>query len=121
MSEKRFTLIDGIKKGTHSGIWDKQKQNNQRTGDELWIGEVVSMLNEGVMIADENEQLKEDCDNLINDNTELVVELNQDSKKLKEVVEENKELKQKIESLKMEIAELRESEKDNYNITDGLW
>ena len=35
--------------------------------------------------------------------------------------EENKELKQKIESLKMEIAELRESEKDNYNITDGLW
>ena len=35
--------------------------------------------------------------------------------------EENKELKQKIESLKMEITELRESEKDNYNITDGLW
>ena len=40
---------------------------------------------------------------------------------LNELHEENKELKQKIESLKMEIAELRESEKDNYNITDGLW
>ena len=34
---------------------------------------------------------------------------------------ENKELKKEIESLKMEIAELRESERDNYNITDGLW
>ncbi|MBO5180141.1 MAG: hypothetical protein J6B87_07355 [Clostridia bacterium] len=34
---------------------------------------------------------------------------------------ESKELKQEIETLKIEIAELRESEKDNYNITDGLW
>lgn len=34
---------------------------------------------------------------------------------------ENKELKKEIDALKMEIAELRESEKDNYNITDGLW
>lgn len=58
MTEKRFTIIDGVKKGTHSGIWDNQKQNNQRIGDELWLGEVVAMLNEGVMIAKENEQLK---------------------------------------------------------------
>ena len=64
MTEKRFTLINGINKGTHSGIWDKQKQNNQRIGDELWIGEVVSMLNEGVMVAEENEELKSFKDNI---------------------------------------------------------
>jgi tricorn protease-like protein len=58
MTEQRFILIDGVKKGTHSGIWDKQKQNNKRTGDELWIGEVVAMLNEGVAIVEENNQLK---------------------------------------------------------------
>lgn len=48
------------------------------------------------------------------DDVETVTEL------LNKFSEENKELKQTIESLKMEIAELRESEKDNYNITDGL-
>lgn len=41
--------------------------------------------------------------------------------KCNELEKQNKELKQKTESFKMEIAELRESEKDNYNITDGLW
>ena len=56
---KRFTLFPEVKKGTHSGIWDKQKQHNQGTGDELWLGEVVGMLNEGVIIAKENEQLKQ--------------------------------------------------------------
>lgn len=68
MTEKRFAIIDGIKKGTHSGIWDNQKQNNQRIGDELWLGEVVGMLNEGVMIAKENEQLKNKIDVLEDDN-----------------------------------------------------
>lgn len=58
MTKKRFILIDGVKKGTHSGIWDNQKQNNQRVGDELWVGEVVAMLNEGIAIVKENEQLK---------------------------------------------------------------
>lgn len=58
MTEKRFKIIDGIKKGTHSGIWDNQKQHNQGIGDELWLGEVVGMLNEGVILAEENEQLK---------------------------------------------------------------
>ena len=38
-----------------------------------------------------------------------------------EQIEKNNELKQKIEALKMEMAELRESEKDNYNISDRLW
>ena len=59
MTEKRFILIDGVKKGTHSGIWDNLKQNNQRVGDELWVGEVVAMLNEGIAIVEENEELKQ--------------------------------------------------------------
>ena len=58
MTEKRFILIDGVKKGTHSGIWDNLKQNNQRVGDELWVGEVVAMLNEGIAIVEENVKLK---------------------------------------------------------------
>ena len=85
MTEKRFTIIDGIKKGTHSGIWDNQKQNNQRIGDELWVGEVVAMLNEGVMIVEENEQLKNDCG--------ILVQSNQDYRK------ENEQLKQFINEL----------------------
>lgn len=75
MTEKRFTIIDGIKKGTHSGIWDNQKQNNQRIGDELWLGEVVAMLNEGVMIVKENEQLKAEVTHwqiLLNNYKEMV-------------------------------------------------
>lgn len=71
MTEKRFTIIDGVKKGTHSGIWDNQKQNNQRIGDELWLGEVLAMLNEGVMIAKENEQLKQSIKCLEADKMEL--------------------------------------------------
>lgn len=58
MSEKRFKLINGVKLGTHSGIWDNQKQHNMGIGDELWIGEVVAMLNEGVALAEENKELK---------------------------------------------------------------
>lgn len=58
MTEKRFIIMDNLPKGTHSNIWDKQKQHNQGIGDELWLGEVVAMLNEGVILAEENEQLK---------------------------------------------------------------
>ena len=58
MSEKRFTLIDGVKKGTYSGIWDNLKQNNQRVGDELWVGEVVAMLNEGIAIITDTGNFK---------------------------------------------------------------
>lgn len=58
MSEKRFKLINGVKKGTHSGIWDNRKQHNIGIGDELWIGEVVAMLNEGVALVEENKELK---------------------------------------------------------------
>lgn len=60
MTEKRFILLDGVKLGTRSGIFDNQKENNERIGDELWLGEVVGMLNEGVMIAKENEELKKE-------------------------------------------------------------
>ena len=85
MTEKRFTLIDGVKKGTHSGIWDNQKQNNQRIGDELWAGEVVAMLNEGVMIVKENEQLKHDAT--------ILIQANQDYRK------ENEQLKNLCKTL----------------------
>ena len=64
MTEKRFKLIDGIKKGTHSGIWDNQKQHNMGIGDELWLGEVVGMLNEGVILAEETTNLKEENEQL---------------------------------------------------------
>ena len=59
MTEERFALIDGIKPGTHSGIWDNQKQHNQGIGDELWLGEVVGMLNEESILAKKNQRLKE--------------------------------------------------------------
>lgn len=59
MIEKRFEVMDGTPLGTHTNIWDRQKQHNQGVGDELWLGEVIGMLNEGVMIAKENEQLKQ--------------------------------------------------------------
>ena len=62
MTAKRFIIMDNLPKGTHSSIWDNQKQHNQGIGDELWLGEVVAMLNEGVILADENEQLKEELD-----------------------------------------------------------
>ena len=68
MTKKRFILIDGVKKGTHSGIWDNLKQNNQRVGDELWVGEVVAMLNEGIAIVEENVKLK----SVIKEVTELL-------------------------------------------------
>ena len=58
MNEKRFKIIKGVKVGTHSGIWDNRKQHNMGIGDELWIGEVVAMLNEGVALAEENKELK---------------------------------------------------------------
>ena len=62
MTAKRFIIMDNLPKGTHSNIWDKQKQHNQGIGDELWLGEVVAMLNEGVILAEENEQLKKEVE-----------------------------------------------------------
>ena len=62
MTEQRFIIMDNLPKGTHSRIWDKQKQHNQGIGDELWLGEVVAMLNEGVILAEENEELKREIE-----------------------------------------------------------
>ena len=72
--------------------------------------EVVDLLNE---LAEENDVLKQQL------KTKHIV--NKQYEELQRLKEENKELKQNIEVFKMEIAELREAEKDNYNITDGLW
>ena len=55
IEQERFKLVSGIKLGTHSGIWDSRKQHNQGIGDELWLGEVVDLLNK---LHKENEQLK---------------------------------------------------------------
>lgn len=57
IEQERFKLVSGIKLGTHSGIWDSRKQHNQGIGDELWLGEVVDLLNQ---LHEENETLK-DC------------------------------------------------------------
>ena len=71
MTTKRFIIMDNLPKRTHSNIWDKQKQHNQGIGDELWLGEVVAMLNEGVILAEENEQLKQEIETLHEENQKL--------------------------------------------------
>ena len=72
MTAKRFIIMDNVPPGTHSNIWDKQKQHNQGIGDELWLGEVVAMLNEGVILAEENEHIKQTIKDMINtERTEL--------------------------------------------------
>lgn len=71
MNEKRFKLIKGVKVGTHSGIWDNRKQHNMGIGDELWVGEVVAMLNEGVAIVEENKELKKENEQLRKYNGQL--------------------------------------------------
>lgn len=55
----RFKLMDNIPRGTHSFIWDNQKK--QGIGDELWLGEILDLLN----------NLARECDSLRNENKEL--------------------------------------------------
>ena len=104
MTEQRFIIMDNLPKGTHSRIWDKQKQHNQGIGDELWLGEVVAMLNEGVMIAKENEQLKKELDKLKLVNEMLSMDF---SNSEHELWRENKQLKQEIETLHEENQKLK--------------
>ena len=52
---------------------------------------------------------------------EFLKQVEEQDKAFKKLKTENKELKKEIELLKMEIAELRESEKDNYNIERFSW
>lgn len=86
MTTKRFIIMDNLPKGTHSSIWDKQKQHNQGIGDELWLGEVVAMLNEGVLLAEENEQLK---------SSDTITDLETEIMKLKQ---ENEQLKKELKN-----------------------
>lgn len=104
MTEKRFILIDGVKKGTHSGIWDNLKQNNQRVGDELWVGEVVAMLNEGIAIIEENKQLKAHYNSLSYNNGLL-----------------HDECINKIDALKKENEQLKQRNTNQYNQLNELW
>lgn len=53
----RFKLMDNIPRGTHSFICDSQKKH----GDELWLGEILDLLN----------NLASECDSLRNENEEL--------------------------------------------------
>ena len=94
MIEKRFKVTNISENGNTGLFWLGK--------DNLSVYDVVRLLNE---LDSENQKLKQDCDNLINDNTELVVELNQDSKKLKEVLEENEKLKFQNSNLMKEVAE----------------
>lgn len=129
MSEKRFKLCDGVKLGSYSGVWDNKKQNHQRTGDELWVGEVIGMLNEGIMIVEQNKELRKELQ-LSNDyniileerieayeNSDNITELENEIAKLKKEImlieknmdkcyEENKELKQQLEAFKDKLCEL---------------
>ena len=71
MTEKRFTIF---------GEWHKDcviDEIRDNTGEYVTIGRVVDLLNE-------NEELKKDCSNLIDDNTEYVSEMNH----IKQVIKE---------------------------------
>ena len=120
--------MDNLPKGTHSNIWDKQKQHNQGIGDELWLGEVVAMLNEGVILAEENEQLKRrignlehtkdfcdevcaDCERLENENEQLKHQLQQQEMEYattcNRLAEENEQLKRENELLSDELEQCK--------------
>ena len=78
----------------HPQFWD----NHCDLADcYLTCEDVCELLNE---LHEENLKLLRDCDNLIDDNTEFVVELNQNSKKLKELLEENEQLKKENKELR---------------------
>lgn len=97
---KRFELIiKGLKKGTRSGIWDNQKQHNMGIGDELWLGEVVAMLNEGVTLAEENKELKKENEQLKSMYSEQCIQLDflkDENQHMRYLVNENKQLKDDV-------------------------
>ena len=110
MIEKRFKLIKGVKKGTHSGIWDNQHYTG--IGDELWVGEVVAMLNEGVALAEENKELKAEIEQSDSISKDIVCADIQHQ--LLKVTDENKELQKENEQLKKRLSLYNEDEIDNY-------
>jgi len=93
MTEKRFIIMNNIPKGTHTNIWDKQKQHNQGIGDELWLGEVVAMLNEGVILAEENEQLKTQLQNTSSQRDEFHRGARENANRIGKLEKENEQLK----------------------------
>lgn len=133
MTEKRFNYTSE-KIGQHWGIEISDNQTKQpfdvdyieitdnysQTKDNVKF--IVELLNE---LHEEKEILEVQIKSATNEIDKLMSEINTLTDTChdccKEIREENKELKQTIESLKMEIAELRESENDNYKVTDGLW
>jgi len=108
MIEKRFKLIKGVKKGTHSGIWDNQHYTG--IGDELWVGEVVAMLNEGVALAEENKELKAEIEQSDSISKDIVCADIQHQ--LLKVTDENKELQKENEQLQRENNLLNNNEED---------
>ena len=60
MGEKRFRIL-GIEQGTHSYVWDSEKRHRDGVGDELWVGEVVGLLN---YLYEENKELKQQLDKI---------------------------------------------------------
>ena len=64
-------------------------------------------------IKDTTGQIKGDYDEWFS--CEKVVDL------LNVLHEENEQLRKEIEDLNWELTEIKKSEYDNYNITDGLW
>lgn len=116
MTEKRFTVEPTM---IRECIVDNTTGEQLDTFD--YTERLCEVLNE---LNEENQKLLRDCDNLIDDNTELVVESNQDNKKLKEVLEENEQLKQAISDWKGSYDELYSDnkilEKENEQLKQSL-
>ena len=85
MTEKRFWLSPIVYDGEQRFVRDKSLIGEKSMSNN----EVVDLLNE---LSEENEKLKKDCSNLIDDNTEYVAEINQMHK-------ENEQLKADKQSL----------------------
>ena len=83
MTEKRFILVEYVNKGLF--IQDNANDETQYfQGSKASLEKVVDLLNS---LTDENEQLKKDCSNLIDDNTEYVSEMNHIKQVIKEAYE----------------------------------
>ena len=87
MTEKRFIpIFDGT---------DKRVVGAKDNGKIISFMDMFDLLND---LSEENEKLKKDCSNLIDDNTEYVAEINQMHKENEELKKEIKQLKNKIKT-----------------------
>ena len=95
--EKRFeNRLDksNVKFNTLNPVWDKEKE------DALNVFEMIDELN----------YLNDCCDNLIDDNTEYVAEINQMHKENEQLKEENQELRKYLSWQDMELEEMEDLE-----------